>query len=152
VTGCPAACLTTLGPGVASVVNGVACAQLERAPLVVFTDTYASHADFAHQQLDHRALLAPITKWSATISADNADEVIAEALAHAMAHPRGPVHIDCPAGVLSHEVLSRQSPVISPQPRRLTTDDSRLMTVLDSRLTTVSKPLLIVGLNARDAA
>src|SRR5438876_8808933 len=60
VTGCPGACLTTLGPGVTSVVNGVACALLERAPLVVFTDTYASTAEFAHQRLDHRALLAPV--------------------------------------------------------------------------------------------
>ena len=42
VTGRPGACLTTLGPGAASVVNGVACAYLERAPIFVFTDNYAS--------------------------------------------------------------------------------------------------------------
>src|SRR6478672_7743807 len=42
VTGRPGACLTTLGPGAASVVNGVACADLERAPIVVFTDCYAA--------------------------------------------------------------------------------------------------------------
>src|SRR6476660_6025940 len=41
ITGSPGACLTTLGPGAASVVNGVACAHLERAPIVVFTDSYA---------------------------------------------------------------------------------------------------------------
>src|ERR687888_341411 len=40
ITGRPGACLTTLGPGAASVANGVACAFLERAPLLVFTDTY----------------------------------------------------------------------------------------------------------------
>src|SRR5581483_8814425 len=52
VTGRPGACLTTVGPGAASVVNGVACAFLDRAPLIVFTD---SHPDvFAHQRLDHR--------------------------------------------------------------------------------------------------
>jgi hypothetical protein len=38
VTGAPGACLTTLGPGASSVVNGVACAFLDRAPLLVFTD------------------------------------------------------------------------------------------------------------------
>src|ERR1022692_4290254 len=36
VTGQPGPCLTTLGPGAASVVNGVACAWLERAPIFVF--------------------------------------------------------------------------------------------------------------------
>src|SRR5215468_1153165 len=41
ITGAPGACLTTLGPGATSVVNGVACAFLERAPIVVFTDNYA---------------------------------------------------------------------------------------------------------------
>src|SRR6185295_19411611 len=41
VTGRPGACLTTLGPGAASVTNGVACAFLDRAPVLVFTDSQA---------------------------------------------------------------------------------------------------------------
>src|SRR6187402_1592475 len=61
VTGAPGACLTTLGPGAASVVNGVACAYLERAPILVFTDSQFSQ--FAHQRIDHAALMAPVTKW-----------------------------------------------------------------------------------------
>ena len=61
ITGRPGACLTTLGPGAASVVNGVACAFLDRAPLLVFTDSHAGGADsaFEHQQLDHAELLRP---------------------------------------------------------------------------------------------
>src|SRR5438477_7868374 len=70
VSSAPGACLTTLGPGVASAIDGVACAMLERAPLIVFTDTYgpatlkgSPYIDtFEHQRLDHRALLAPVTK------------------------------------------------------------------------------------------
>src|SRR5437899_9888879 len=69
VTGRPGACLTTLGPGAASVVNGVACARLDRAPLVVLTDSQPE--PFEHQRIDHRALLAPVTQWSATIDRDN---------------------------------------------------------------------------------
>ena len=45
ITGRPGACLTTLGPGAASVVNGVACALLDRAPLLVFTDSHAGGAE-----------------------------------------------------------------------------------------------------------
>src|SRR5881397_1539095 len=42
ISGRPGACLTTLGPGVASVVNGVACARLERAPLLVLADSHSA--------------------------------------------------------------------------------------------------------------
>src|SRR5207237_7400083 len=64
ITGRPGVCLTGLGPGVASVVNGVACAHLDRAPLLVLTDCRGARADaFEHQRLDHRALLAPLPKW-----------------------------------------------------------------------------------------
>src|SRR6267142_2995947 len=60
VSGRPGACLTTIGPGVASVVNGVACARLDRAALIVLTDSYPAVGGdiFAHQRLDHRELLA----------------------------------------------------------------------------------------------
>ena len=52
VSGRLGVCLTTLGPGVASVVNGVACASLERAPLLVLTDSHpASAGNFTHQRI-----------------------------------------------------------------------------------------------------
>src|SRR5262245_43334977 len=69
ITGRPGACLTTLGPGVASVVNGVACASLDRAPVLIFSDAPpASAASFSHQRVDHRGLPAPVTEWSAEMS------------------------------------------------------------------------------------
>jgi acetolactate synthase-1/2/3 large subunit len=81
ITGRIGACLTTLGPGVSSVVNGVACAYLDRAPVLVFTDCHPSSAGASeHQRLDHGALLAPVTKWSATITAENACDVMQEAI------------------------------------------------------------------------
>src|SRR6185436_5370571 len=70
ITGKPGACLTTLGPGAASVVNGVACAFLDRAPIVVFTDSHpVSDGDgFPHQRLDHQSLFAGITRYSGTLA------------------------------------------------------------------------------------
>jgi acetolactate synthase I/II/III large subunit len=101
ITGRLGACVTTLGPGVSSVVNGVACAYLDRAPLLVITDRHPAAAGACeHQRLDHRALLAPVTKWSTTVSAKNADEVMREAIDRAMAGPPGPVHVDVPADVV----------------------------------------------------
>src|SRR5262245_64448165 len=96
ISGRPGACLTTIGPGVASVVNGVACARLDRAPLIVLTDSYpAGGGDlFAHQRLDHHALLAPVTKWSATLAPGNAGDVLDRAIACALAPPQAPLQID----------------------------------------------------------
>jgi len=101
VTGAPGACLTTLGPGAASVVNGVACAFLERAPLVVFTDSYPTSAGavFEHQRIDHAAMLGPITKSSETLTADNALQAITRTLHRATHGQPGPVHLDCPGDV-----------------------------------------------------
>src|SRR6188474_1822696 len=67
ITGAPAACITTLGPGAASVVNGVACAKLDRVPLLVITDSPATGAVFEHQRLDQHALLGSVVKWSGSL-------------------------------------------------------------------------------------
>ena len=110
ITHRPGACLTTLGPGVASAVNGIACASLERAPVIVFTDAPAGGTAFEHQRLDHRALLAPVTKWSATIDAANAASIIDRAIVCAMTEPRGPVHIDCPSNTLACDLSHMRDP------------------------------------------
>jgi len=94
ITGKPGACITTLGPGVASIVNGVACALLERAPLIVITDAAPATGTYEHQRIDHHALLAPVTKWSSTVTADNVDVVMPDALARATTSPAGPVHLE----------------------------------------------------------
>jgi acetolactate synthase I/II/III large subunit len=97
ITGKPGACITTLGPGVASIVNGVACASLERAPLIVMTDAAPAPGTFEHQRIDHRALLAPVTKFSTAVTASNVEDVMPEALARATANPAGPVHLELSA-------------------------------------------------------
>jgi acetolactate synthase-1/2/3 large subunit len=162
VTGRPGACLTTLGPGVSSVVNGVACARLERAPVVVFTDAYGSatllgstYDTWAHQRLDHHALLAPAAKWSTTLSAEGAEAAIAEAIARAMEEPRCPVHIDCPGGVLAeerrvHRTRPTTEPLLATDAAGTRSDAGRAL--LDPALGAARNPLVIVGLGARDAA
>ena len=160
ITGRPGACLTTLGPGVTSVVNGIACASLDRAPLLVFTDCYpSSAAAYEHQRLDHRALLAPVTKWSAPLSPENADDVIAEAIERAMAAPPGPVHIDVPSDVAG-KPSRRGGP--APVLRELVlrqAQDERVEECLPrpstagggpyDRISRARRPLLLIGLGAR---
>ena len=98
VTQRPGACLTTLGPGAASVANGVACAFLDRAPILVFTDSHAtaSNGTFEHQQFDHQAFFRPITKWGGRLTPGCASSTIEAAIAAVLDVPPGPVHVDCP--------------------------------------------------------
>ena len=123
----------------------MACASLERAPLVVLTDAPAASAQgLPHQRLDQRALLTPVTKWSATLSAADVEELMTAAIACALDPPCGPVHVDCPISLQtdshqtgSHQTGSLLSRVVGHQ------SDARLA---------VRFPLLLAGLEARPHA
>lgn len=96
LTGTVGACVMTRGPGAASAVNGAAQAQQDRQPLLLFCDTVdeASSARIAHQNIDQRAMFAPVTKWSTTLGAAASEEVVRDAIRTATTPPRGSVHID----------------------------------------------------------
>ena len=106
VTGTPGVCLSTLGPGVASIMNGVAHAWLDRVPLVVLTDVMerAARARYEHQNLPHSALMQPITKYTAELTAADARSALDAALVRALADPPGPVHLDCAPSVMTLDV------------------------------------------------
>ena len=63
LTGAPGACVVTRGPGIASAVNGVAQAWLDRQPMVLVADCVgASERDrISHQRIDQLAVMAPVT-------------------------------------------------------------------------------------------
>jgi acetolactate synthase I/II/III large subunit len=147
VTGGTGACLTTLGPGAASVVNGVACAFLERAPIVVFTDRQAVDGVAEHQRIDHAALMAPITKWSGTLRADGVLQTVVRAL-HEAKHGRpGPVHVDCPGDVAASPMSMGFDDACVEFEERMPSAEDRSR--LEGLLGAARKPLLLVGLGAR---
>jgi len=147
VTGGIGACLTTLGPGAASVVNGVACAFLERAPLLIFTDTQPM--PFEHQRLDHRALMSSITKQSHTMTADRSLQIIVRAIGEARSGRPGPVHIDFPAGVADAFPQMGDDWNDSFGVEMSSKHEGSRFEALVARS---RKPLLLVGLGARRAA
>jgi acetolactate synthase-1/2/3 large subunit len=152
VTGATGACLTTLGPGAASVINGVACAFLERAPIIVFTDCPGGSVYPAseHQRLDQAALMAPIVKYSDRLRPDGVLQVLVRALYEATHGRPGPVHIDCPGGVAESSLDTMFDTAFfefeetGPSPE----DRSQLETLLAA----ARKPLLLVGLGVRGQA
>ena len=163
MTGGPGACLTTLGPGAASVVNGVACAHLERAPLVVFTDSNPAAASgrFTHQQIDHCALFAPITKWSGRLTPATAGDVVDRACREICALPPGPVHIDWPGDVKQASEAhgrgdaangARRGTVQAAVAESAPTGASVPPASVVRAVALARRPLMLVGLGARSAA
>src|ERR1700686_4545916 len=81
ITGKPGACIATLGPGAASLMNGVANAHLDRVPLMVLTDCHtAASAKMQHQSLPQHEMFAPLVKWSARLSVQNVSEILQHAI------------------------------------------------------------------------
>ena len=99
ITGRAPAVTTTLGPGVTSALNGVACASLDRLPLLLVTDDYDSseRARFQRQNVDAARLLAPLTKASIPLTDHDPEGAVHDALEIAQRAPRGPVALSLPA-------------------------------------------------------
>ena len=94
-TGRPAVCMTTLGPGAANAVMGVAHCYLDRSPVLIFTAQKPQSLlpDYTHQVIDQHALFAPITKATVKIQPGNAHSAIPDALNLAVEGRPGPVHL-----------------------------------------------------------
>ncbi|NKL01912.1 thiamine pyrophosphate-binding protein [Rhizobium leguminosarum bv. viciae] len=151
----PELLVTTVGPGLANAVNGIADAAQERVPLIVISGIVdrPTRARYTHQVIDHAQLLRPLVKASFEIEPESAASAVARALALAMTEPMGPVHLD-----LSPATAAAVSPtlnVISPpkllKPSVTMTDPA--VHTLAERIGRAQRPLFIAGLDAvRDHA
>lgn len=140
----PELLVTTVGPGLANAVNGIADAAQERVPLIVISGIVdrPTRARYTHQVIDHAQLLRPLVKASFEIEPESAASAVARALALAMTEPMGPVHLD-----LSPATAAAVSPalnVISPpkllKPSVTMTDPA--VRTLSERIGRAQRPLL----------
>ncbi|MAG14242.1 MAG: acetolactate synthase [Spirochaetales bacterium] len=101
LTGLPAACFGTYGPGACNVSTGVVCAYLDRSAMLVFTDEMSdSMRDRTTQMnIDHQALFSPITKWTTRLKSDAVRATIQKAVGLALSEVPGPVHVGLPVGM-----------------------------------------------------
>ncbi|WP_158287568.1 thiamine pyrophosphate-binding protein [Falsiroseomonas bella] len=92
LTGAPGVVLTTKGPGVGNALNGLACASLERAPVVLVSDGFTPQqlGWVTHQVFDQRAASAPYVAGYAT----GVDAAEVAALLDLAERERRPVHLD----------------------------------------------------------
>ena len=89
LAGPPGAVVVTRGPGLASAVNGIAHAALDRLPVVVIADTVAA-ADasrVSHQRIDQAALGRSVAKAAITVGRRHPGEAAARLAAASVASP-----------------------------------------------------------------
>ncbi len=159
ISGKPGACLATLGPGAASIVNGVAHAFLDRIPLLVFTDCHSDNLQtiMQHQTLNQTELFRPITKWSTRLATANAAKTVSLAAALALEPRRGPVHLDYSASI-SATNLSDGNPAFSDgvgpfdEVATKVEDLSLIPLEVEHLLRKARRPLVLLGLDARNVS
>ncbi len=107
VTGRPAVCLGTSGPGVTNLLTAIADAKLDSVPMVAITGQVprAMIGTDAFQEIDTYGLTIPITKHNYLVrSAAELLEVVPEAFRIAASGRPGPVVIDVPKDVQNERI------------------------------------------------
>jgi acetolactate synthase-1/2/3 large subunit len=117
LTGAPGAVLVTRGPGLASAVNGIAHAALDRLPVIVIADTVRSaDADrISHQRLDQAALSRSVAKAAVTVGGHRAGHAAADAVRLALASPAGPVVVLMDDTATGSDIFWPNGPAVSGQ-------------------------------------
>ncbi|MFQ5718426.1 MAG: acetolactate synthase large subunit [Acidobacteriota bacterium] len=145
LTGQPAVCLGTLGPGAANLITGVADANMDRAPMIVITGQGATsrlHKE-SHQVMDVVAMFAPVTKWACSIRhADIIPEVIRKAVRLARTEKPGACHIELPEDIATMET---SSPPIEPVRFRRPVPDDKIVDRAFSLIQQARRPIILAG-------
>lgn len=106
LTGNPAGCLSTLGPGASNLITGVADSNMDRAPMLVLTgqgSTERLHKE-SHQIMDVVGMFEPVTKWAVSIRhANTIPEIVRKAVRIARGDKPGAVHIELPEDIAEME-------------------------------------------------
>jgi len=144
----PGVVLATVGPGATNLVNGVANAFLERAPLLVISAQVATSVApvLPHQRIDLESLFRPITKWSQTLTSKDTAATVQRALDLAVEGRPGPVYLALPGDVARMDEAATdpgrgeyQSP---PTPTPSPADVDRAARMISE----ARKPLALVGI------
>lgn len=145
LTGNPAGCLGTLGPGATNLITGVADSNMDRAPMLVLTGQGASarlHKE-SHQVMDVVGMFEPVTKWATqVIHADSIPEIVRKAVRLTRTEKPGAVHIELPEDIAKH--MTTRPPMNVRKFRRSVPDDKAVDRAFD-KIKQARRPLIIAG-------
>jgi acetolactate synthase-1/2/3 large subunit len=145
LTGNPAGCLGTLGPGATNLITGVANANMDRAPMLVLTGQGAStrlHKE-SHQVMDVVGMFEPVTKWATTVwHPNNVPEIVRKAVRIARTEKPGACLIELP-----EDIAGLQADTMPLVPRRFPrpVPDGRVVDEAFALIRQAQRPVIIAG-------
>ena len=151
ITGKPALCIGTLGPGMANLMPAIQCAKVENDPIIVMGGQRAriterrvrrGRIQFVRQE----PMIEDSVKFSSSIEyADQTDEIVREAIRVAMSGTPGPAYIEFPSHIILEDL--EVPPPLPPSKYRLTNqgaDGDRLAEAVEL-IKAAKSPILLVG-------
>lgn len=151
ITGKPALCVGTLGPGLANLMPAIQNAKVENDPIIVLGGQRAriterrvrrGRIQFVRQE----PMIEDSVKYSSSIEyADQTDEIIREAIRIAMSGTPGPVYVEYPAHVILEDL--DVPPALPPHKYRLTNqgaDGDRIAEAAEL-IKAAKNPIILVG-------
>lgn len=143
----------TAGPGVTDGVTGVANAWRANSPILVIggQGPFNNLRRGSLQEMDHVAVMKPITKWADTCYAtERIPEYIEMAIRHAVSGNPGPAFLEIPMDVLGAELEWEQVrfPKIRTQPPLLMPAQSAIDDALEI-LAGAERPVMMVGTSVK---
>jgi thiamine pyrophosphate-dependent acetolactate synthase large subunit-like protein len=151
MTGKPALCIATLGPGVANAAGAMMCARVENSPVIFLGGQRARVTEQRVRRgriqfIKQMGLFKNSVKYSASIEyADQTDEIIRHALRVCQSGTPGPVYIEYPQHVIQQE-LDVPAP-LAPEAYRLVQPgaDGNMVAKAAGLIKAAKNPILLVG-------
>jgi acetolactate synthase-1/2/3 large subunit len=145
LTGQPAGCLGTLGPGATNLITGVADSNMDRAPMLVLTgqgSTSRLHKE-SHQIMDVVGMFEPVTKWATTVrNPDTLPEIVRKAVRIARSEKPGAVLIELPEDVAK---LDADQLPMQPRRYRRSVADDKICDRAFELLRNAKRPVILAG-------
>ena len=145
LTGNPAVCLGTLGPGATNLITGVADANMDHAPLIVLTGqgaTTRQHKE-SHQVMDVVGMYEPVTKWAQSVHhPDSIPEMIRKAVRTARGEKPGAVHIELAENIAKIDTAMEP---LEPRRFRRPAPDDKICDQAYELIRNARNPIIIAG-------
>ena len=145
LTGNPAGCLGTLGPGATNLITGVADANMDRSPMLVLTgqgSTLRLHKE-SHQIMDVVEMFGPVTKWATSVlHPKTLPEIVRKAVRIARTEKPGAVHIELPEDIAKENT---DQPPITPQRYMRSVPDEAVVDNAFEMIANSSRPIILAG-------